>query len=100
MHPEHVEAVTRRRFEQWARKLDPNGATPAVGIGVSQTEPGRVVLCMHERMTTAELRQLLAYCLAEVSRAEGADAALEPAQAESPAASGGTSPAPPHGRRP
>jgi hypothetical protein len=100
MHQEHVEAVTRRQFDQWARELGQNGATPAVGIGVSQTEPGRVVLCIHERMTTADLKQLLAYCLAEVCRAEESGEVLGTAQVQPPAASGGISPAPPHGRRP
>lgn len=95
MHAGHVAAVTRRRFDQKARKLDQNGATPAVGIGVSQTEPGRVVLCMHESMTTAGLKQPLAYCLEEIRRAEGEGAALDPAQVPPPVASEGISPAPP-----
>lgn len=61
------------RFAAWARKLDQNEATPSVVIGASQTEPGRLVLCLHPQMSVAELRRLLTFCLSELDAVCPAD---------------------------
>lgn len=66
MHPERPEAVTRALFAEWTAKLDREGATPAVVIGVSHAEPGRVVVCVPKDSTLDYLRALLAHTLAEI----------------------------------
>lgn len=70
MHPEVIGDITRRRFAQWAHKLDTVGATPSFVAGVSQTEPDGVVMCIHPALSVPDLRRMLLYCLSELDTAD------------------------------